>query len=306
MRGQSGTFSPGCRLQCRKMLGQRLNSDAEDRQHASLCDRQGCKTVYESSQNGSKSATATNGNQASAAFREVPENERAFTLSDLAQVALKRLLTILLVTSVVVGGAVGASLLQAPTYKASAKVIVGQERGTGQDANLAGSVEGLQALTQTMIIYVNTRPVAEEAIRRLELETSPDELLGNLTVEQIETSQIIQLSYTNTDPERATQIVNTVSQVSSERISATSAVASNIEATVIERAIAPVAPVSPDPLRNGVLATVLGLMLGIGLALLMEYLDHSWRSPEEVEQILGVPTFATIPDFSLAMREKGR
>jgi capsular polysaccharide biosynthesis protein len=262
--------------------------------------------VYESSQNGSKSATATNGNQASAAFREVPEDERAFTLSDLARVALKRLLTILLVTSVVVGGAVGASLLQAPTYEASAKVIVGQERGTGQDANLAGSVEGLQALTQTMIIYVNTRPVAEEAIRRLELETSPDELLSNLTVEQIETSQFIQLSYTDTDPERATQIVNTVSQVSSERISATSAVASNIEVTVIERAIVPVAPVSPDPLRNGVLATVLGLMLGIGLALLMEYLDHSWRSPEEVEQILGVPTFATIPAFNLEMRNKGR
>jgi capsular polysaccharide biosynthesis protein len=47
-------------------------------------------------------------------------------------------------------------------------------------------------------------------------------------------------------------------------------------------------------------------MLGIGLALLMEHLDHSWRSPEEVEQISGVPTFATIPDFSLAMRKKGR
>ena len=262
--------------------------------------------MYESSQNGSKSATATNGNQASAAFRGVPEDERAFTLSDLARVALKRLLTILLVVSVVVGGAVGASLLQAPTYEASAKVIVGQERGSGQDANLAGSVEGLQALTQTMIIYVNTRPVAEEAIRRLGLETSPDELLDNLTVEQIEASQFIQISYTDTDPERATQIVNTVSQVSSERISATSAVASNIEATVIERAIAPVAPVSPDPLRNGVLATVLGLMLGIGLALLMEHLDHSWRSPEEVEQISGVPTFATIPAFSLAMRNKGR
>ena len=162
------------------------------------------------------------------------------------------------------------SLSQPPVYEASAKVIVGQERGAGQDANLAGSVEGLQALTQTMIIAINTRPMAEEAIRRLELEMSPDELLGNLTVEQIETSQFIQLSYTDTDPERATQIVNTVGQVSSERISATSAAASNIEATVIERAIAPVTPVSPDPLRNGVLATVLGLMLGIGLALLME------------------------------------
>jgi capsular polysaccharide biosynthesis protein len=45
---------------------------------------------------------------------------------------------------------------------------------------------------------------------------------------------------------------------------------------------------------------VFGVMLGIGLALLMEYLDHSWRSPEEVERASGVPTIATIPEFSLA------
>ena len=53
---------------------------------------------------------------------------------------------------VVVGAAVGASLLQQPMYQASALVIVGQEQGAAQDSNLAGSVEGLQALTQTMIV----------------------------------------------------------------------------------------------------------------------------------------------------------
>jgi capsular polysaccharide biosynthesis protein len=59
-------------------------------------------------------------------------------------------------------------------------------------------------------------------------------------------------------------------------------------------------------LRNGLLAAVFGLMLGTGLALLMEYLDYSWRSPEEVEQISGVPTFATIPEFAVATRRMGR
>jgi protein tyrosine kinase modulator len=44
----------------------------------------------------------------------------------------------------------------------------------------------------------------------------------------------------------------------------------------------------------------------VGLALLMEYLDHGWHSPEEVERVSGVPTFATIPEFSSAMRKKGR
>ena len=262
--------------------------------------------MYESNYNGSKFATTMSGNEPSAAFARASESERTFTVGDLARVLLKRLWVILLVVAVVVGFAVGVSFWQEPEYVASTKVLVGQEQGNNQDTNLGGSVTGLQALTQTMIIYIDTRPVAEEAIRRLGLNISPDDLLNNLTIEQIETSQFILLSYKDTDAERAEQIVNTVGQVSSERISASSASAHNRVATVSEKAIVPAAPVSPQPLRNGLLAAVFGLMLGTGLALLMEYLDYSWRSPEEVEQISGVPTFATIPEFSIATRRMGR
>ena len=262
--------------------------------------------MYESSQNGDNSPTAAGGYQASADFGGLPEDAGPFTLSDLAQVALRRLWVILVVVAVVVGAAVGASLWQTPTYEASALVMVGQEQGDGQDTNLAGSVEGLQQLTRAMIIAIDIRPVAEETIRRLGLEMSPEELLDNLDVEQVETSQFIRLSYTDSDPERAEQIVNTVGAVSSERISNLGAAANNITATMMERAEVPDAPVSPKPLRNGLLAAVLGLMLGVGLALLMEYLDHGWHSPEEVEQISGVPTFATIPEFDFTMMKKGR
>ena len=56
----------------------------------------------------------------------------------------------------------------------------------------------------------------------------------------------------------------------------------------------------PRPLRNGFVALLFGLMLGVGLAFLLDYLDDSWRSPAEVEQISGVPTYALIPQHKLA------
>lgn len=235
------------------------------------------------------------------------EGEFAFSLRDVAQVILRRLWVVVLVVLVFVGAAVGVSLLQTPAYQASAKLMVGQEQQE-QQFNLAGSVEGLQQLTQTMIIAIKTRTVATDVIERLELQAGPGELLGDLTVEQVETSQFIQLTYTDTDPDRATQVVNTVGEVSSERIAETPASSNNITATLYEPAVVPDTPVSPDPLRNGILAAALGLMLGIGLALLMEYLDDSWRSPEEVEQVSGVPTFAAVPEFKLtkSKKKKGR
>lgn len=75
--------------------------------------------------------------------------------------------------------------------------------------------------------------------------------------------------------------------------------ANAITATVWERAIVPEEPVSPNPLRDGLLALMLGLMLGTGAAFLLEYLDDSWRSPEEAEQVSGVPTFGMVPAFKV-------
>ncbi|HEY6712994.1 MAG TPA: Wzz/FepE/Etk N-terminal domain-containing protein, partial [Rubrobacter sp.] len=162
-----------------------------------------------------KSVTPTNGTQSSAAFTRVSEDEGSFSLSDLTRVVLKRLWVILLVVCVVVGAAVGASLWQTPTYEASAQVWVDQKQ-TDQQTNLAGTVEGLQTIILTMIHAIDSRPVAEKAIQRLELDMTPAELLDNLTIEQVESTSFIVLTYEDTDPVRARQIANTVSKVSSE------------------------------------------------------------------------------------------
>jgi capsular polysaccharide biosynthesis protein len=48
-------------------------------------------------------------------------------------------------------------------------------------------------------------------------------------------------------------------------------------------------------------------MLGIGLAFLLEYIYlRGLHSPEKVEQLSGVPTFGTIPDFKAARSKQMR
>jgi capsular polysaccharide biosynthesis protein len=138
---------------------------------------------------------------------------------------------------------------------------VDQKQGDGQDPDLAGTFEGLQALTQTMVQAIDSRPVAEEAIQRLGLQMDPSEVLDNLTVEQVESMNFIRLTYESTDPYKAQQIVNTVGEVSSELISEGS---SPFRATVYEKAMVSENPVSPHPLRNGLLTLVIGLVLCAG------------------------------------------
>jgi capsular polysaccharide biosynthesis protein len=233
-----------------------------------------------------------------------PEGEEyILSFADFLRVIRQRLWIILLVAAVMVGAAVSVSLAQTPTYEASIKILVGQERGITQDPNYAA---GLEQLTLTMVEAVNSRPVAEAVIRRENLRVTTEGFLANLEVEQVPETQFIEVTYTDTDPQRAQRLANAVGDVFSEQIVEVSPSANAITATVWEPAVVPEEPVSPNPLRNVLLGLVAGLVFGMGLAFLLEHLDDSWRSPEEVERISGVPTYGVIPDVELSKAKKGR
>jgi capsular exopolysaccharide synthesis family protein len=67
---------------------------------------------------------------------------------------------------------------------------------------------------------------------------------------------------------------------------------------IIAAATVPGSPVSPDHIRTGAFALVVGLALGIGLAFLRERLDDSIRTRQDLERRLGAPVLATIPRIS--------
>ena len=66
-------------------------------------------------------------------------------------------------------------------------------------------------------------------------------------------------------------------------------------ASVVQPADLPTDPVEPQPLRTAVLAAFVGLLLGLGAAFLVDYLDDSLRRPEDVEALTSVPVLAVVP-----------
>jgi len=241
--------------------------------------------------------TRTGPTRSDVIFTGASEDEDVLLLRDFVWTLRRRMWIVVLVAVVLGGLVVGFDLQRTPTYEASIKILIGQERQEPEPGSLGGDVMGLRDITQTMVKAVDTLPVAEAVVRQLDLRESPEELLSSLSSEQIELTQFVEVSYQGSSPEEAQKIVNAVGDVFVEKVSEVNPTGNRIIATVWEEAAMPDSPVSPKPVRDGLLALVLGSMLGIGLAFLLEVFDDRWRSPAEVEQIAGVPIFGVIPEF---------
>jgi capsular exopolysaccharide synthesis family protein len=68
---------------------------------------------------------------------------------------------------------------------------------------------------------------------------------------------------------------------------------------VVEKAERPSGPISPNKMRNYQMAVILGLLVGIGLALGFEHLDNTFKTPEDVKQHLQVPFLGMVPDVGV-------
>jgi capsular exopolysaccharide synthesis family protein len=234
----------------------------------------------------------------------ITEDRRVSPLREFLRIIWKRLWVIGVAVAVLTGLAVGLTLSLTPMYESSVKLLVGQDRGITETPS---DVLGLQQLTVTMAEGVSSRRIAEDVIQQHDLQMTPTEFLEDrLSVEQIAATQYILVSYRDPDPQRAQLVANTIGEEFSQQVSEVSPRANAITATVWDRANLPQRPASPNLLLNVSLALFLGILLGTGLVFLLEFLDDSWRSPDEVEQRSGVPTFGVIPEIQIPTGKKGQ
>jgi capsular polysaccharide biosynthesis protein len=228
------------------------------------------------------------------------ESEEFIDVSSFLRVLWKRAWVLVMAIIVIEGITLGIALAQTPQYQASMGILIGQRSG---EAQVVTPTE-LQGLTVTMAKLVETRSIATAVIRQVGLETTPEALLRRMDAEPITDTQIIEVTYTDPSPTRAHVAVNAAGEVFSAQVSEVSPRVNAVSATVWDRAAVPNLPVSPRPKIWGVLGLILGAVVGMILVFVLEALGNRRRSPEEVEQILGIPTFGTVRAFKPTKLDK--
>jgi capsular polysaccharide biosynthesis protein len=166
--------------------------------------------------------------------------------------ALLGALPIAIIAAIIVTLVSLAMFLRAPIYEPTARVWVERELLISPSA--PGPHTKLTETTPAMVRLASSRSVAKVANRRFGLRTGSAEILENLEIARVPGTTFMDLTYRGTDRKKATQTVNTLARIASERLS--EAGRKNLMAAVWEEAQVPTAMPEPKPLRNGLLTLV--------------------------------------------------
>jgi capsular exopolysaccharide synthesis family protein len=202
---------------------------------------------------------------------------------------------ILIVTLVLVGVAAAAmfSIVKTPEYEASAKVFVSTQGGdTVQD--LAQGNTFTQQRVQTYADLVSTPAVLLPVAAALRLNVTSAQLATQVTASAPLNTTLIEITATSPNPKEAADIANATGQsltsvVEDLETPAKSDATSPVKLTRVQEATVPTAPSSPNVPLNLALGLLVGLALGVGIAVLRETLDTRIRNEHDVEQLSEAP-----------------
>ncbi len=189
-----------------------------------------------------------------------------------------------------IGTAYGVAQAQTPIYRSSLRLEVSGRVDYGQ-------IMAMDKLLRQLAARVTTTSVAEAVDRRLQLGLGSDVLLSNVRTQAFTDAMHVQLDVDDVEPRRAEQIAAAFADVAQERHGALMASVPQQERVTLSPLDRPTAArlFSPQTRTVALAGGLLGLLAGIILVFLLEYLDDSIRDVDDVERTLTLPVLGVIP-----------
>ncbi len=200
------------------------------------------------------------------------------------------------------------SLMITPVYEVSTSILVTGGGVSGPSRSSYDYLMTSQQLTRTYAELLRKRPLLEEVIANLQLSTTPEKLFNRVKVEPVPQSQIIVITIKDSNAQSAANITNEIVNVlikQNRELIATGSIPVGQGVRVVESATPSDIPISPNPLRNAILAVVFGAFLITGAVYVKELLEDNVKTVEEAEAAAGAPVLGVIGQVLGAGRPEG-
>ena len=204
---------------------------------------------------------------------------------------LKRKFWLILCVTILCTGAVGAfsAFVLTPQYTSTAMVYSLSKETTL--TSLADLQIGSQ-LTKDYKIIVTSRPVLEDVIASLEMDTTYKDLKKKINIDNPADTRILSISATDPDPQMAKTIADKIASTASDYIGD---IMEMVPPKLIEDGEVPLQKTSPSNTRNALLGGLAGMLLVCGLITVRVVLNDTVRTEEDVTRYLGLSVLAAVP-----------
>ncbi|RSK33687.1 YveK family protein [Bhargavaea beijingensis] len=219
--------------------------------------------------------------------------EETISLQDLFKTLRKRLWLIVMSTVIAatIAGVI-SFLVMTPIYQASTQILVNQTERQSEAFTSQDIQTNLQ-LINTYNVVIKSPAILNKVIEELGLDETAGSLNEKVTVNSEQNSQVVTVTVQDPNQKQAVEIANTIATVFEQEIPQLMNV-DNVN--ILSPAVMPAnpSPVKPDPMLNMAIGAVIGLMLGIGIAFLLEYLDTTVKTEDDIEELTGLPVIGMI------------
>jgi len=228
--------------------------------------------------------------------------EKTINLKELLQSLKKRLLLIIIVTAVftVLSGIVSYFFLT-PIYQSSTQILVNQAKSKNEVYNPNEVQTNLQ-LINTYNVIIKSPAILDKVIEKENLEMTSGELDKLISVSNEQESQVVNITVQNENPQKSKNIANAISTTFQKEIKSIM----NVDNVSILTKARVGSMIKPNIILNMAIALIVGLMVGVGIAFLLEYLDKTIKKDKDIEEQLGLPVLGAINIINIDSDTKKR
>lgn len=229
-------------------------------------------------------------------------------LREYLEIIKKRLIFIIVFTFITTAGAGVISFFVLPEIYQAGTTLYAGKLVDAKEAMVYTELLAGQILVKDYREIAKSRTIAQEVKARLSREdTNNPELQkvlkgsdaafsGMIAVDLKNDTRIIEIKVQHTSPEICAIVANKIAEVFQERAMQLMKV-ENVQ--IVDKAEIPDKPVEPNKKMNVAIGFVLGLMGSLGIVFLIEYLDNTIKTPEDVAKYTELTVIGAIPKYEL-------
>lgn len=184
-----------------------------------------------------------------------------------------------------------------PKYEADGMLIV-NNRNDASTVVTSDNINSAKNLVSTYSVVLKSESVLAGVIETLGIGDvyTPSGLASKLSIQAVDQSQVMRLSITDENPERAQAIIAEVMRIAAPVLTETVEAGS---VKVVSEANVTSYPVSPNKIMNTAIAVLVGIVLAVGYAFLKEMLNNTFVTDSDVTKHLGLTVLGVIPRITI-------